>query len=440
MSGLHKSLDETQLSQSSMVDTDPRIQPVLRIERTLLLIRYIALFVFMLLFGFELVPPSTWVLVVIASATLYVNAFAHIIIFTGSFAYFVHPINLITHLVYISILVCISGAEFSPLIVLYPMFIIGYGLYAPRFKRVYSIAMLCCATHVFTVVVYRMLFNVDVYYPAILMECMGIFMCGWLMESLSRLLLQLEIVAQDRARALSVSEVMLRTILNNADSPIIVYNDDEFITAVNDRACEFLCASRADMLGRRFRSYIFDDGTLPNKLASLRSRGQYQGEVLVLTNEGEERTVEMRAQSFMQDEKRYFVSIMHDVTEQKNFQEASRLATQQMEQANRELQQLNRIRTAFFNAISQRLRSPLSAVLGFIDLLQGEELGEINEQQNKALHGARRSVARALDLVEETVTVGTTEANNNINNTDATLFSSPESTKSLETPGDAVEE
>jgi len=117
MSGLHKSLDETQLSQSSMVDTDPRIQPVLRIERTLLLIRYIALFVFMLLFGFELVPPSTWVLVVIASATLYVNAFAHIIIFTGSFAYFVHPINLITHLVYISILVCISGAEFSPLIV-----------------------------------------------------------------------------------------------------------------------------------------------------------------------------------------------------------------------------------------------------------------------------------------------------------------------------------
>ena len=440
MSGLHKSPDETQLPQKSSVDTDHCIQPVLRIERTLLLIRYIALFVYMLLFGFELVPPIPLILVVVASSTLIVNAFAHIVISTGAYTYFVHPINLIIHLAYISILVCVSGAEFSPLIVLYPMFIIGYGLYAPQFKRVYAIAMLCCDVHVFTVVVYRKLFNVEVYYPAILLECMGIFMCGWLMETLSRLLLQLENVAQDRARALSASEVMLRTILNNADSPIVVYNDDEFITAVNDRACEFLSASRADMLGRRFRSYIFDDGTLPNKLASLRSRGQYHGEVLVLTNEGEERTVEMRAQSFMQDEKRYFVSIMHDVTEQKNFQEASRLATQKMEQANRELQQLNRIRTAFFNAISQRLRSPLSAVLGFIELLQGEELGEINEQQNKALQGARRSVTRALDLVEETVTVVTTEANNNDSAFDTTVFSPADSTRLPELVDDSSEE
>ena len=410
MSGSNLSLDEDSSVSEHHKDFDPRILPVIRIERTLLMARYFGLFLLAVCFAYALLPVSQSLLILISTMVLIFNAITHTILFTAFYSLFMHPAYLCLHLIFTCILVVVSGAEFSPLIVLYPMLIIGYGLYAHRIRQVYVVAFICCAAHVSSVVLYRNYMDVDMHYPAVLMECLGIFMCGWLMEALSRQLQQLETVAQDRARALGASEMTLRTILNNADSPILVYNEDECITNVNDRACEFLGASRTDLQGRRFRSFLFDDGTLPNKWASLRSRGHYQGEFLVITNDGEERTVEMRVQSFVKDHKRYFVSIMHDITKQKRIEEATQYANRQMERANAELQHLNRIRTVFFTTISKRLRSPLTAIKGFIELLQGEELGELKEPQKKALDAAHRSVSRAFGLVDETVALNVVDA------------------------------
>lgn len=406
----HITLEDSSATSEAHKDFDPRILPVLRIERTLLLIRYIGLVVLLMLYAFDQITITLPVLLLVSSAIFIFNLVTHTIIFTEFHSLFLHPAYLLLHLICVGVLVTFSGAEFSPLVVLYPMLIIGYGLYAPQIKQVYMVAVICGVVHVASVMLYRSWMDQDIYYFALLMETLGLLMSGWLMEALSRQLLQLEYIAQDRARALGASEMMLRTILNNTDSPIVVCNEDEFITNVNDRACEFLGVSRTDMLGRRFRAFLFDDGTLPNKWASLRKRGHYKGELLVIDNEGEERTVEMRAQSFMKDNKRYFVSIMHDITDQKSMEEATYLANRQMEQANRELQHLNQVRTAFFTTISTRLRSPLSAILGFIELLQGEELGELNAQQQKALQGAQRSVTRAFDIVDETMALRNSEA------------------------------
>ncbi len=151
---------------------------------------------------------------------------------------------------------------------------------------------------------------------------------------------------------------------------------------------------------------LFDDGTLPNKLAALRSRGEYWGELIVAPEEGEERTAALMARSFIRDNRRFFVAMLHDITEQKSLQEASRIANLQLEQINETLQQVNAMRMAFFTDISQRLRSPLSAIVGFNEMLLNEELGEVNPEQRQALQSCRRSLQRVFELANEATSLG----------------------------------
>ena len=95
------------------------------------------------------------------------------------------------------------------------------------------------------------------------------------------------------------------------------------------------------------------------------------------------------------------MALLHDVTEQKQLQEATRVANVELEKINRELQRVEALRNEFHSTISQRLRSPLSAILGYTDLLIGEELGELNASQRKAIQTCRRSVMRVFNLVDE---------------------------------------
>ena len=146
---------------------------------------------------------------------------------------------------------------------------------------------------------------------------------------------------------------------------------------------------------------MFDDGTLPTKMAALRSRGHYQGELVALTDSGEERDVDLLARSFIHDGSRYHVVLMRDITRQKEMQETTRLTQVRLEEANAELQRATELRTTFLTAVSQRLRSPLSAILGFADLLLGGALGEMNSGQRRAVESCRRSAVRMFDTVNE---------------------------------------
>jgi signal transduction histidine kinase len=122
----------------------------------------------------------------------------------------------------------------------------------------------------------------------------------------------------------------------------------------------------------------------------------------MLDSDGGEHTVDLKARSFVREHARYFVCVARDITEQKDYQEATQLANENLERLNRELRQLNDLKAGFLGKTSQKLRAPLAALLGYLDMLINEELGEINDDQRKALHTCRRSALRLLRVAEET--------------------------------------
>jgi len=382
---------------------EPRVMTALRLERVLLVARYVAYF--MVLAGYvlgmesEMSPP----LIPVTLGALIHNGFVHWVLYTGRYQWFMTPLNFFMHLGKISMLIGITGGEHSPLVFLYLVVIIGYCMYSTQFRRTYLVTLICAAAYAAVLLMRWAVAGIDSPYNPIVIHFFAIFLGGWLMHHMGEMLRTVELDAQSRAQALASSEATLRTILNTTASPILVCQENELISDVNNKACEYLGVARKDLVGQRVRSYLFDDGTLPNKFAALRSKGEYQGEAIVVTRDGDERSVKLLVRSFFRDNQRFFVAMLHDITEQKRTQETSRLVNLQLEAANRELQKVDSFRTAFFRTISQRLRSPLSAILGYTDMLLKDEFGELNGEQRGALHSCRRSLERVFGLLDDTL-------------------------------------
>ena len=72
------------------------------------------------------------------------------------------------------------------------------------------------------------------------------------------------------------------------------------------------------------------------------------------------------------------------------------------------LKELDRIKSEFVTTVSHDLRSPLTAVLGYLELI--ERAGTVNEQQGEFINRAQMSVQQITDLVNDLLELGRVEA------------------------------
>lgn len=72
------------------------------------------------------------------------------------------------------------------------------------------------------------------------------------------------------------------------------------------------------------------------------------------------------------------------------------------------LKELDRIKNDFVSTVSHDLRSPLTAILGYIDLI--ERAGSINERQREYIHRVRFSVRGITDLISDLLDLGRIES------------------------------
>ena len=379
----------------------PRIAVVLRIEWFLLVLRYL-LYLFVVLLhvsGFGLFQGAT--LAAMAGTALLHNVFSQWVLYTRRHWLFLSPVNLLLYLGRIILLVALTGGDTSPLSSLFLLFLIGCNVYAPGGRWNSWLAVVVCAAYSFTIMGDWVVNGMD-YMAVNVYANLALFgFSGWIMHQLGRLLRQTEADAARRARELLSSEATLRTILDNTAEPIAVYGENEFIAEANKQACAFFGVSRDHLVGRRFREFLFDDGLLSDRMDATRRAGEFHDEMLVVRPDGNERSVDMHIHSFIRDRRRFFVAMFRDITEQKDLADVQRQAKKQLETANSELQRVNALRDDFYSTVARRLRSPLSAILGFIDMLLDEEMGELGSEQRTALQSCRRSARRVVDMVDE---------------------------------------
>jgi PAS domain S-box-containing protein len=72
------------------------------------------------------------------------------------------------------------------------------------------------------------------------------------------------------------------------------------------------------------------------------------------------------------------------------------------------LKQIDRLKNEFVHTVSHDLRSPLTAILGYVDLL--DRVGPVNEQQREFIHRVQNSVQSITSLVNDLLELGRIEA------------------------------
>jgi signal transduction histidine kinase len=83
---------------------------------------------------------------------------------------------------------------------------------------------------------------------------------------------------------------------------------------------------------------------------------------------------------------------------------------QELEDLNQKVQEANRLKTEFVTVVTHELRSPLTSIAGYVDLLLEEEGHEGAETRGTYLHIVKRNADRLLELINDLLDIARLEA------------------------------
>lgn len=373
------------------------------LERMALASRYIVYALLAPLYFVGALPGTGLDLLVFTLMTLFHCVFSHYVFWMRRYEWFFSRFNFFLYFSQVCLAVLLTGPARTDAYLLYFLFILGSSVYDRRFARVMLVSALCAVSYAAILLADSLWHRAALPLGPLLLRTLGIIFAGWLIAALTERLRRTEELSTAQASRAAASEATLRTILDAVGDPIVVFDDHGRVAEANARAADFFGISREQLIGEPYQRFFFDDGTLEQRYDHMRRRGEAQHEEIVVLPDGEERTVQFVARSFRRDETAYAVAVLRDVTEQKDLQEATRQANQQLEKLNADLQQLDRLKTGLLRSMSLNLRSPLSAIAGYVEMLLEEELGEINIEQRRALQTCRRCLTRLFRLIEQSL-------------------------------------
>ncbi|MBE3136899.1 MAG: PAS domain S-box protein [Thermoplasmata archaeon] len=127
-------------------------------------------------------------------------------------------------------------------------------------------------------------------------------------------------------------------------------------------------------------------------------------ESVIKRKDGKLIQVETGGQPILKDGKVAGVQIItRDITERKN-------AEEKIKRQNIQLKKLDNIKTDFLNTTSHELRTPVASIKGYIQMLLKQTLGEITEEQKKALEVLLRNTNRLDHLIQDILDISRLES------------------------------
>ena len=105
-----------------------------------------------------------------------------------------------------------------------------------------------------------------------------------------------------------------------------------------------------------------------------------------------------------------YLFTVEDVTEREQAQAALALALAQQDAAITRLRELDQIKTDFISTASHELRTPVTSIIGYTELLAEGDVGELSAPQRNLLDRVDRNGQRLLTLIEDLLTLSRVES------------------------------
>jgi len=161
--------------------------------------------------------------------------------------------------------------------------------------------------------------------------------------------------------------------------------------------CDYHSLEIKDTNGTIQRASIISRNTTEElQLAEQLKLQQFHQEELV-----QQRTAELMERSReLQDNQQALMNIVDDLNQK----------TEELEQANTKLLELDQLKSMFIASMSHELRTPLNSIIGFSSIIRDEWLGPVNPEQKENLDTIQRSGKHLLSLINDVIDVSKIEA------------------------------
>jgi PAS domain S-box-containing protein len=238
----------------------------------------------------------------------------------------------------------------------------------------------------------------------------------------------------DQELALRRSEERFRTLIENIPGAVYrcLADEDWTMQFISDEIEAITGHPASDFLGNAIRSYASviaaDDREHMFALvdAAIEKRAPFILEYRIERADGTRRWVYEKGQPVFDDDGsiRWLDGVIFDVTQRKlaeaerdrllEAEQAARAeaeaAREQLAEQNEALRVADRLKDEFVALVSHELRTPLTSIIGYVDLVSDEEGGPVTSEQRHFLDVIKRNSQRLLRLVGDLLFVAQVES------------------------------
>jgi len=204
-------------------------------------------------------------------------------------------------------------------------------------------------------------------------------------------------------RAIKESENKIRVIFDNSAAGITLTDENECLVSWNNYVEQLLGKSKKDLYKKHVSILYPPEEWLKIRAANIRLTGsKHHLETKIIRNDGKLIDVDLSINILKDSSNKVIgsVGIIQDITEQKQVKE-------QLLQAKLEAEEANNSKSLFLANMSHEVRTPMSTILGMIDLTLDTELD--NEQQEN-LKTVKEAAENLLALLNDILDLSRAES------------------------------
>ncbi|MGE5133273.1 MAG: PAS domain S-box protein [Gemmatimonadota bacterium] len=207
---------------------------------------------------------------------------------------------------------------------------------------------------------------------------------------------------EDRLRS---QQYYTRSLIEANTDALVVVDLAGLIADTNSAMESLVGRPREELIGTQITDYSPEPAAVADGVSQTLRDGHANMEIPALRPDGSTTVLSINASTFTDSGGKLqgIIAAGRDITERKQLEELQR---RMLDQA----QALDQTRADFVSQVSHELRSPLTSILGYLEMLDGGRAGRLNPEQERVIGIVQRSGQRLLALIEDLLLLSRIEA------------------------------
>ncbi|MCD4800610.1 MAG: PAS domain S-box protein, partial [Methanococcoides sp.] len=210
------------------------------------------------------------------------------------------------------------------------------------------------------------------------------------------------------------TEKKFRLIFENSPLGIFTFDKDGIITHCNDNIAKIMGASKDKIIGLNMLRGIKDQKMKDAvKQVFARKTGHYEGKYASAISQKVTPIKADYSPNITEDGSILGgIGVIEDITVRIESEEALKKYAEDLATANEELKSLDQMKDRFLSNVSHELKTPLTSIKGYTELIYDESLGTLTEQQKEMERTVLRNANRLKRLVDSLLYISRVQSGN----------------------------